>query len=128
MIIISLLAGIWSTGCIQTQISNHYSGYVTETYRIVETGEFEFLRSWYRDSNCSEPYGKDTESGTIELGNPIRGLFHPANTFEADFSSQNGIDLGAIAVKEGQHIRVSRGVKNVGMRNAMLSLFEYRKK
>ena len=124
MITFALLAGIWSTSCIQTQISNLGQGHVRETYTIGLDQTYEFKREWFRDSKCTEPQGTDIESGTIELGREIQSLFAMSGTYEANFSSQGGIDLGAIAIQKNA-LKISRGIKNSTMRNTMLSLFEY---
>lgn len=128
MITMALLVGIWSTTCIQTQINKtiNHSGYVKETYTIEKDGAFEFKREWFREPTCSEANGTDTESGTIELGAKLQGLFISSPTVEADFSTQAGVDLGAISTKNDT-LKVARGVRNSSMRNTMLSLFEYTK-
>lgn len=127
MITLALIAGIWSTNCIQTQISNHNQGYVKETYTFKETSEFEFKREWFRDASCAEPDGTDIESGTIELGKELTTFFQPQGAHEANFSSQGGVDLGAIILRENKFVKIARGMKNSSMRNTMLSLFEYQK-
>lgn len=124
MLTFALLAGIWSTTCIQTQVSNWGQGHVIETYTIGLDRSYEFKREWFRDPKCTEPQGTDIESGTIELGREIQSLFTIPGTYEANFSSQGGIDLGAIAVQKNT-LRISRGIKNSSMRNTMLGLFEY---
>ena len=128
MITLALIAGVWSTNCIQTQISNHNQGHVIETYTISETSDYEFKREWFKDANCTEPAGTDIESGTIDLGKEVSSFFNPGKVYEANFSSQNGIDLGAINVRESKYLKVARGMKNSTMRNTMLSLFEFKKK
>lgn len=132
MITMALLVGVWSTTCIQTQINKNNQtavsqGYVKETYTIEKSGIFEFKREWFRDPSCTEPNGTDTEAGVIELGSKISSFFFSGEAYEADFHTQAGIDLGAIALKENKHIKVARGVRNNTMRNTMLSLFEYSK-
>lgn len=129
MITLALLVGIWSTTCIQTQINKtiNHSGYVKETYAIQKDGAFEFKREWFRDPSCTEPNGTDTESGTIELGGKLQSLFFAHETYEANFNTQAGIDLGAVSLKETTSIKIARGVRNSSMRNTMLSLFEYGK-
>lgn len=128
MITLALLAGIWSTTCIRTQMSPDRQGHVVETYNIQEDGTFEFKRDWFRDPQCSEPSGTDIESGTLEIGAKINTFFSPGNSYEANFSSEGGIDLGAVSLKENEYIMIARGVKNSTFRNSMLSLFQYRKK
>lgn len=123
----AMIVGIWTTTCIQTQISHVNQGYVKETYTIELAGAYEFKREWFRDSQCQEPHGTDIESGTLELGKKLQGFFITHDTYEADFSSQGGIDLGAISVHPN-HIKVARGVKNNTLRNTMVGLFEYFKK
>lgn len=127
MITTALLVGIWTTTCIQTQINKtiNHSGYVKETYTIEKDGSFEFKRDWYRDSSCSDANGSDSESGTIEIGSKLQGLFFTGETFEANFNTQSGVDLGAVSIKENHSLKFARGVRNSSMRNTMLSLFEY---
>lgn len=127
MLSIALIAGIWTTACIQTQIADVNVGYVKETYSISKEGDFEFWREWYSDSKCSEPKGTDTEAGTVRVGKRLPNIFIPDDMFEADFSTQKGVDLGAVSVKKDK-LRVARGVANGSMRNTMLSLFEYTKR
>lgn len=127
MVTLALLAGIWTTTCIQTQISNAGQGYVVESYHIEKNGSFEFKRSWFQDPKCGEPNGTDTESGTLEIGEKVSSFFTPGNSYEANFSSEGGIDLGAISLNENNYIMVSRGVKNNTFRNTMLSLYQYKK-
>lgn len=126
MLIMSLIAGIWTTACIQTQISNIKSGYVKETYTIQRNGSFEWKREWFTDSKCVFPNGTDSEAGLVVVRNRLKTLFFPGEIFEADFSTQSGIDLGSVAVKDNK-LRVARGVSNSNMRNTMLSIFEYTK-
>ena len=126
MMTLALLVGIWTTTCIQTQMS-HSQGFVKESYTFRLEGGFEFKREWFKDPSCTEPDGTDTETGTIKIGNKITSFLIPGDTYEADFNTQRGIDLGALSVKENQ-LRIARGVNNSSMRNSMLSLFEYRKK
>lgn len=127
MINIVMIVGIWTTTCIQTQVSNINQGYTKEAYSIEKDGAFEFKREWYRDSNCIEPMGTETESGMIELGEKLQGLFLPPNSHEANFNTQAGIDQGAINLIPNTSLRISRGVSNSAMRNTMISLFEYKK-
>jgi hypothetical protein len=126
MITIAVLMGIWSTSCIQTQISRLQHGYVKETYHIEKSGVFEFKREWFSDSLCTVPRDLEWESGTIDLGNRVQAPFLNNNSFEANFSSQTGIDYGAISM-DITHINVARGVKNSSKRNLMVGLFQYRK-
>lgn len=127
MFSIALLAGIWTSACIQTQIANVNTGHVKETYSITKNGEFEYWREWFSDAECTDPKGTDTEAGTIKLGSRVTTIFHPGEVFEADFSTQKGVDLGAVSIS-GNKLKVARGVANSSMRNTMLSLFEYSKK
>lgn len=126
MLTFALLAGIWSTTCIQTQISNQNQGFAKETYTITKNGVFEFKREWFSDADCSESNGTDSETGTIVIGDKLSGFFITQDTFEADFNTQSGVDLGAISVSDNK-LRVARGVRNSSMRNTMLGLFHYTK-
>jgi hypothetical protein len=126
MLTLALLAGIWTSSCIQTQISNRNQGFAKETYAIAKNGAVEFKREWFTDSDCTEPNGTDSETGTIVVGKQLNGFFITQETFEADFNTQGGIDLGAVSVANNK-LRVARGVKNSSMRNTMLGLFDYSK-
>jgi len=124
MMTMALIVGIWTTTCIQSQISNVNHGHVKETYTIEQSGSFEFKREWFHDPHCKDANTVDTESGTLEIGKKLQGLFITGDTYEADFSTQSGVDLGAIAVNRG-HLKIARGVKNSTLRNTMVGLFEY---
>ncbi len=121
-----LFIGIWSSTCIQTQILNQ-SGYVRETYSIQKDGTYEFKRDWYSDSTCQEFDRSDVEAGTLEVDRKITSIFISGDAYEANWSSAEGVDAGAISVR-GNKLRIARGVKNSGLRNTMLGLFEYVKK
>jgi hypothetical protein len=127
MMTMAILMGIWTTTCIQTQISNMNQGFAKETYTIGQNGEYEFKREWFKDSGCKEPHGTDVESGTIELGSKIQSMFASGETFEANFSSQHGVDLGAMSVREKKFLKIARGMRNSSMRNTMVGIFEYAK-
>ncbi len=127
MLTLALLAGLWSTTCIQTQINHDKQGFVIESYEIKAKGEFEFRRDWYRDENCIDSIGHEAESGTIEIGQTMNSFFSPAGSTEANFSTQKGVDLGALLLQNNS-LRVARGVPNNLRRNTMLSLFLYSKK
>lgn len=127
MLTLALLAGLWSTTCIQTQMSNVKSGYVIDSYSFNTTGDYEFNRHWFRDNACKESMGNERESGTVELGSEINSFFAPKGTRVLNFSSQHGIDLGAVLV-DNEGMRIARGTPNSLQRNTMLSLFVFRKK
>lgn len=124
MLIMTLLTGMWTTACIQTQISNVNSGYAKETYSIVKDGSYEWKREWYTDSKCTFLKDTDSESGTITVGEKVQTIFLTGDAYEADFSSQAGVDLGLVSVKNNK-LKIARGVRNSNMRNTMLSLFEF---
>lgn len=124
MLILSLLAGIWTTTCIQTQISNVHSGYAKETYTFEHSGSFEFKREWFKDPKCNFPDGTDTESGTVQLGDKISTIFMPGDVYKIDFSTQSGVDLGTVLLKKDE-MHIARGVRNGKFRNTMLSLFSF---
>lgn len=127
MLTLALLAGLWSTTCIQTQMSNIKSGYVIDSYSFTDKGDFEFNRNWYRDHHCKEPMGQERESGTVELGPEISSFFAPKGTHALNISSQHGVDLGAVLI-ENEGMRIARGMPNSLQRNTMLNLFIFRKK
>lgn len=120
-----LIAGLWITGCVQTQNSQN-QGYAIESYIISETGDFEYSRTWHRDSACRQVISEDRESGQMEIGEKVKSMFAGPQTFEADFKSSQGTDLGAIEFNDGV-LKVARGLKGSGMRNTMLSLFGFKK-
>ena len=124
MLTFALLAGIWTTSCIQTQISNNNQGFARETYTFTKNGMYEFKREWFRDADCTDPNGTDSETGSLVIGNKITSIFVTQDTYEAEFSSQAGVDLGAISLT-GNKLRIARGIRNGTMRNTMLGLFEY---
>ena len=124
MLTFALLAGIWTTSCIQTQISNNNQGFARETYTFTKNGMYEFKREWFRDADCTDPNGTDSETGTLVIGNKITSFFVTQDTYEAEFSSQAGVDLGAISLT-GNKLRIARGIRNGTMRNTMLGLFDY---
>lgn len=124
MLTFALLAGIWTTSCIQTQISNNNQGFARETYTFTKNGMYEFKREWFRDADCTDPNGTDSETGTLVIGNKITSFFVTQDTYEAEFSSQAGVDLGAISLS-GNKLRIARGIRNGTMRNTMLGLFDY---
>jgi hypothetical protein len=127
MMTLAIFVGIWTSTCIQTQISGNNQGFVKETYSIEKTGEFEFTREWFQDSGCSSPNGTDTETGTITLGKKLSGMFITGDTYEADFSTQGGTDLGAMTLQNNT-LKMARGMKNSSMRNTMVGIFGYVKR
>ena len=131
MMSLALIVGIWSTTCIQTQISKNNQSFTTanyakETYTFEKDGSYEFKREWFLNSTCTEQSGTDTEAGTVELGSKFN-IFFGGEAYEANFNSQAGVDLGAISVKGNKTLKVARGVRNSNLRNTMLSLFEHTK-
>jgi hypothetical protein len=118
-----LFIGIWSSTCIQSQILNQ-SGYVQETYSIQKDGLYEFKRDWYRDGACLEFESSEIEAGTLEIDGKINTIFMPGDVWEANWSTTDGVDAGAISIR-GNKLRIARGIKNSTMRNTMLGLFEY---
>lgn len=126
MLTLALLAGLWSTTCIQTQMSNVKSGYVIDAYQFTISGDFEYRRDWFRDGNCKEAMGHEREAGTVELGAEINSFFAPKGTRALNFSSQQGLDLGAVLI-EDKGLRIARGIPNSLQRNTMLNLFVFKK-
>lgn len=120
-----LIAGLWITGCVQTQTQGK-QGYLVEAYQISEAGDFEYSRTWHRDDACQRPILEERESGRIEIGEKITNMFSGNQTYEADFKSSPGTDYGAIELSNGT-LRIARGSKGSGLRNTMLSLFGFKK-
>jgi hypothetical protein len=123
MMTLALLVGLWSTACIQMQDSGK-QGFVIETYYFEDTGHYEFSRQWFKNANCQNFLAVDSEVGILQLGLRLQGIFINQETFAADFSSNGGTDLGAIALS-GNKLKIARGMKNSSMRNTMLGIFEY---
>ena len=126
MLNLALIVGLWATTCIQTQNTTN-AGFVIESYEVRDNGNYEFKRDWYADPMCSQQYDTETENGSVKVGKRLSGIFVTANTFEADFQTVTGVDLGAVKV-EGEKLKVARGMRGSTMRNTMLGLFEYVKK
>ncbi len=127
MVTLAVFIGIWTTTCIQTQISGHRQGFAKEIYKIEKDGAFDFRREWYKTPACTELEAVDEEAGTIELGKKLSGFFITGETFEANYSTQGGVDLGAISLVDKSTLKISRGMRNSTLRNTMLSIFEYKK-
>lgn len=127
MMTLTLLVGLWTSTCIQTQIAPTHQGYVIESYEFNEEGEFKFTREWFKDSACSVSKELEQEEGTIKIGAKMSGMFISGDTFEADFQTVARTDYGALSVKEGKSLKVARGLKGSSFRNTMVGLFEYLK-
>lgn len=123
MLSLLLVVGIWTTTCIQSQ-NSQFQGFVTESYAITSSGKFTFTREWFMDPHCSDFLAEESETGHIVVGKKVSSIFVGDNTFEVDFISNQGADRGAIKV-EKDHIKVGRGMKNSGLRNTMVGIFEY---
>lgn len=123
MLNLALIVGLWATTCIQTQNTRH-SGFAIESYDVRDNGSFDFRREWYADPSCHQRYDVETESGVVSVGKKISGIFVSGNTFEADFQTTTGTDLGAVRV-EGSTLKVARGLRGSTMRNTMVGLFDY---
>jgi hypothetical protein len=126
MLNLVLIVGLWATTCIQSQ-NTRYAGFMIETYDVRENGSYDYQRNWFADPMCSEQYGSETESGVVRVGKRLSGVFVTGNTYEADFETVTGTDLGAVKV-DGQKLRVARGMKGSSLRNSMVGIFEYTKK
>ena len=127
MLTLAVFIGLWTSTCIQTQISGNNEGFVKESYSIEETGNFEFKREWFKDPQCSDSESVDVELGTIRIGKKLSGMFITGEAYEANFSTETGTDLGAISLAKKDSVKIARGMKNSSMRNTMLGLFEYKK-
>jgi hypothetical protein len=123
MLSLTLLVGIWSTTCMQMQ-TNMNQGFARESYSISAAGEFEFKREWFVDGVCSASREVEVQEGTLEIGNRLSGMFISGPTYEANFTEENGTDLGAIMLNT-KSLKVARGMKNSTMRNTMVGIFEY---
>lgn len=126
MLNLALIVGLWATTCIQTQNTNH-AGFMIESYDVRENGSYEVKREWYADPMCNEQYAEEKESGTVKVGKKLSGMFVTGNTYEADFDTVIGVDLGAVKVGPNT-LKVARGMRGSTMRNTMVGLFEYVKK
>lgn len=123
MLNLALIVGLWATTCIQSQTSQ-FTGFVIESYEVAENGDYEFRREWFADPVCSQPYGEETESGVVKVGKKLSGVFVSGKTFEVDFETTLGRDLGAVRV-EDRSLRFARGMRGSNMRNTMVGLFNY---
>ena len=126
MLNLALIVGLWATTCIQSQNTTH-AGFMIESYDVRENGSYELKREWHADPACNEQYATETESGTVKVGKKLSGIFVSGNTYESDFETSMGVDLGAVKI-EGNKLKVARGMKGSTMRNTMVGLFEYVKK
>jgi hypothetical protein len=125
MLTLALLAGLWTTTCIQTQLAER-SGFTIESYEISEAGDFIFNRQWFSDSKCSSAVTTDQELGTVKIGKEV-STFFGTTSHEADFKTLAGSDFGVVSVKENK-LKLGRGFLNTQMRNTMLGLFDYIKR
>lgn len=123
---LALLIGLWTSTCIQTQMGPDRQGFVLESYEITKEESFRFSRVWFEDAACTVAIGGEEEVGTVLVGPELTGMFVTNGTFEADFLSAAGFDLGAVQVKNDV-LKVARGTKGSTWRNTMLGLFGYKK-
>ncbi len=126
MLNLALIVGLWATTCIQSQNTTH-AGFMIESYDIRENGSYEMKREWHADPMCNEQYAVETENGTVKVGKKLSGIFVTGNTYESDFETIMGVDLGAVKV-ENSKMKIARGMRGSTMRNTMVGLFEYVKK
>lgn len=126
MLNLALIVGLWATTCIQSQNTTH-AGFMIESYDVRDNGSYELKRDWFADASCNEQFASESEEGTVKVGKKLSGIFVSGNTYESDFETIMGVDLGAIKV-EGNKIKVARGMRGSTMRNTMVGLFEYVKK
>lgn len=124
---LALIVGLWTTTCIQTQIAGNNDGFAIESYEISEAGTFEFSRQWFEDAKCTDAKATDLEIGTLKIGSKMTGMFITGDTFEADFTTSAGKDLGAISLKDAKTLKVGRGLKGSNFRNTMLGVFDFKK-
>lgn len=126
MLNLALIVGLWASTCIQSQ-NTRFAGFMIESYDVRKNGSFELKRDWYSDPACNEQYGEEKEAGVVKIGKKLSGMFVTGDTYEADFETNMGVDLGAVKV-ENNKMKVARGMKGSTMRNTMVGLFEYVKK
>lgn len=122
---IALFVGLWTTNCTQMQ-TNTNQGFARDTYAIEKDGHYAFTRTWFVDGVCSVEKDAEVETGTLEIGKKISGIFISAPTFEANFNEASGTDLGAIS-SNGKSLRLARGMKNSTFRNTMVGFIEFLK-
>lgn len=125
MLSLALIIGIWTTSCIQTSLGG-MQGYVQETYQIEQNGEYTFTRDWFSDPICEVALDKDVEEGSIKVGKKVSGMFSNGETYEANFKTTLGEDLGVVQVGS-RGLKFGRGMKNSTFRNTMPGLFDYKK-
>ena len=124
MLTLALLAGLWTTTCIQTQTVVK-QGFAIDSYEFAQEGDFVFTRQWFSDSKCEVAETTDEEIGTVKIGKELTSFF--GTSFEADFKTDKGADFGVMSLKENK-LKIGRGVLNAQMRNTMTGLFEYSKR
>lgn len=127
MLTLAMIIGLWSTSCIQTQISQVNRGYMIESYDFKSNGDFDHTREWFNDPGCKDKIQVEERNGTLEIGHKLKVFAIGVNAFAADYNTSNGTDLGAIAKKDENSLLISRGIPNSYMRNTMLSLFPFYK-
>lgn len=132
MLTFTLLIGLWSTACIQSQDMTN-SGFMIEHYEFADdnrganAGHYIVTREWYADAACTQLYVSEKDYGIVHIGKKITGMMVSGNTVEANFESPVGVDLGAVKV-EGNKLKVARGMRGSTFRNTMVGLFDYVKK
>ena len=112
--------------CTQSQ-SGGKQGYMIETYSFAKAGSFKMERQWFKDLKCTIKTDVEAESGTFTVGkeNTNNG-FNPAGTYEAQYKTEKGIELGLLWVDAGYaKLRLARGFGQ--SQNTMLGVFEYKK-
>lgn len=126
MLNLALIVGLWATTCIQTQNTN-YAGFMIESYDVRDNGSYEVVREWYADPMCHEQYAVEKETGVVKVGKKLSGMFVTGDTYEADFETATGVDLGAVKV-ESNKLKVARGMRGSTFRNTMVGIFDYVRK
>jgi hypothetical protein len=120
------LTGAWKLFCTQSQ-SGGKQGYMIETYTFTKTGSFQLDRQWFKDVKCTIKTQAESDSGSIVVGNEnTNGGFNPAGTYETQYKTEKGIELGLLWVdSKYTKLRLARGFGQ--SQNTMLGVFEYTK-
>lgn len=119
-----LYSSQWSTNCVMTQ-ADGVQGYTIDQVVFEKNDELKnpkvtLTRTWFQDEQCSVKKSSTVQTGSAGIRNKIN-----ENTFEADWTIDQKIQLGVIAIADdNKSIRMAT-TSFGNMRNTMPSLFSY---
>ena len=105
--------------------SNGLQGYTIDEVSFTKNNDGKsldttFKRTWFEDSHCSIEKNSSTDQASLTIGSRLN-----SNTFEADWSFDQKLELGAIALSDdGKSLKMATSSFG-NSRNTMLSLFSY---